>query len=71
MRGTVGPAPGAPAGMSREVVFTTTDTAIVSVSSAGLVRGRRPGIARIIAAPAVAPAFRSLAFVSVREPELP
>jgi hypothetical protein len=35
------------------------------------VRGRRPGIARIIASPLVAPAFRSLAFVAVREPVLP
>jgi hypothetical protein len=71
LKGTVGPAPGAPAGMSREVVFTTVDTAVATVTLSGLVRGRRPGIARIIASPLVAPAFRSLAFVAVREPVLP
>ncbi len=71
LRGFVGLAPGAPPETPRDVTFTTADTTIATVTPTGLVRGRRPGIARIIATPVVAPALRFTAFVAVREPTVP
>jgi hypothetical protein len=70
LRAFVGPAPTAPPNTSREAVFTAVDTAIATVSPSGLVRGRKPGTARILIVPAVAPSLRFLAFVAVREPPL-
>jgi hypothetical protein len=68
LRPTVGFVPGIPSTVSREVTFSTRDTAYATVTPTGLVRGRRPGIARILAVPLASPALTFTAVVSVREP---
>lgn len=68
LRPTVGFVPGIPATVSREVAFSTSDTAHATVTPTGLVRGRRPGMARIVAAPLASPALTFTALISVREP---
>jgi large repetitive protein len=68
LRPVINLAPTAPAGTSRDATFTAVDTALVSVTPAGVVRGRRAGVARVVAAPVAAPALRFTVFVSVREP---
>jgi hypothetical protein len=70
LRPFVGLAPTAPPNVSRDVVYTVIDTAFVTVTPSGLVRGRKPGTARILIVPVVSPALRFTAFVAVREPPL-
>jgi uncharacterized protein YjdB len=64
---TVTLAPGAPAGISRGVLYSSSDTSVATVSAAGLITARRIGMAVVTVAMAASPAVTQAVAVTVRD----